>query len=137
MAKEIYIDNGGNEIPICGVPLSASDLPIQAGSSTSTEEVIGKKATIVDLGRLDNTTKTITFSTAVRFLVFSFGGSDSRLGGYVCFGRASTSFAQPLLTSSAVTVTPNNNTIAITTSSSNVYVSLVIVYGSPDDFTVT
>lgn len=41
MAKEIYIDNLGNEIPVCGVPLSASDLPIQAGSSTSTEEAIG------------------------------------------------------------------------------------------------
>ena len=41
MAKEIYIDNLGNEIPVCGVPLSATDLPIQAGSSTSTEEAIG------------------------------------------------------------------------------------------------
>ena len=100
-------------------------------------DAVNEKATIVDLGRLDNSTKTITFSSTVRFLVFSFGGSDSRLGGYACFGRATTSFAQPLLTSSVVTVTPNNDKIAISTSTTNVYVSLVILSGSPDDFVIT
>lgn len=46
MAKEIYIDNLGNEIPVCGVPLSAEDLPIQAGSSTSTAQAIGSLSTL-------------------------------------------------------------------------------------------
>ena len=108
-----------------------------AYGNTTIKEAIDEKATVVDLGRLDNTTKTLTFSTTVRFLVFSFGGSDGRLGGYVCFGRATTSYAQPLLTSSVVTVTPNDNTISITTSTTNVYVSLVVLYGSTDDFVIT
>lgn len=103
-------------------------------------ELVGEmdeKATIVDLGRLDNATKTITFSSTVRFLICSFGGSDSRLGSYIAFGRATTSFVQPLLTSSVVTVTPNDNTIAISTSTTNVYISLVILSGSPSDFVIT
>ncbi len=138
MSKQIYIDSQGNENLISGTINTGTTLPLTTNPADGTvSEAIGEKATIVDLGRLDNATKTITFTSTVRFLIFSFGGSDSRLGGYACFGRATTSFVQPLLTSSVVTVTPNNDTIAISTSTNNVYVSLVILSGSPDDFVIT
>ena len=41
MAKEIYIDNNGNEIPISGTINSADILPLTAGSSTMTSQAIG------------------------------------------------------------------------------------------------
>ena len=110
---------------------------LNTSDNSNLVEAVNEKATVVDLGRIDSTTKTLTFSSTVRFLIFAFGGSDGRLGGYVCFGRATTSFAQPILSAPTVTVTPNNDKIAITTSTTNIYVSLVILSGSPDDFVIT
>lgn len=79
MAKEIYIDNLGNEIPVCGVPLSAEDLPIQAGSSTSTEEAItyhvGDEVTLTNgvfIGIVGNSSKQLTFWIPVNKVI----GSD-------------------------------------------------------------
>ena len=49
MAKQIYIDSNGNEVELSGTINSADMLPISAGSSTMTDDVIDAKANSSDL----------------------------------------------------------------------------------------
>lgn len=107
---------------------------------TTSKTVIGainEKATVYEIGDINSTTKTITFSTTVRFLLFSTGGSNARLSTHLCIGRASTSFTQPLLNGSVVTVSASDNKITITTSADNVRFHMLLLNGKPDDFVIT
>ena len=89
MAKEIYIDNGGNEIPICGVPLSAEGLPIQAGSSTSTAEAIEANTTLAsNLCKhfvLNHLTNDYTFTATSQTRIFDEVGNVSLNKGKYLF----------------------------------------------------
>lgn len=116
---------------------TASDLPLTENDSTTVKEAIDEKATVYEIGDINTSTKTITFSTTVRFLLFSTGGSNARLSTHLCIGRASTSFTQPLLNGSVVTVSANNNTITITTTADNVRFHMLLLNGKIDDFVIT
>ena len=155
MSKQIYIDSNGNEIQVSGTVNSADMLPLEAGSSKMTSEAIGslssltttnqdslvdavnEKATVYEIGDINTSTKTITFSSTIRFILFSTGGSNARLTAYLCIGRTSTSFAQPILSGSVVTVNATSNTITITTSADNTRFHMLLLSGSPDDFVIT
>lgn len=100
-------------------------------------DAVNEKATVYEVGDINTSTKTITFSTTVRFILFSTGGSNARLTSHLCIGRSSTSFAQPILSGSVVTVTATGNTITITTSADNTRFHMLLLSGSPDDFVIT
>lgn len=117
--------------------LSAEDFPLSSTDPTTTAEAIGKKATVYEIGDVNSSTKTITFSTTVRFLLFSTGGSNARLSAHLCVGRNSISFTQPLLNGSVVTVATSNNTITITTTADNVRFHMLLLNGTPNDFVIT
>ncbi len=117
--------------------LSGDNIPIEEGSQDSIAEAIGEKATVYEIGDINTSSKTITFSTTVRFLLFSTGGSNARLTAHLCIGRSSTSFTQALLSSSIITVTATNNTITITTTADNTRFHMILLSGSTDDFVIT
>lgn len=144
------IDDGQNKIPgysqdetdaaiVEGIAanLNAENIPVAEGSSKMISDALNEKATIYEIGDINTSTKTITFSTTVRFLLFSTGGSNARLSTHLCIGRASTSFTQPLLNGSVVTVSANNNAITITTTADNVRFHMLLLNGTPDDFVIT
>lgn len=115
---------------------TARDLSYKGGVGTVWDEV-EKKSTVYEIGNINSSTKVITFLTTVRFMILSSGGSNGRLGAFWCMGRASTSFVQPLLTSSVVSVTALNNQVTITSTSDNTYIHLLLIDGKSSDFTIT
>ena len=90
MAKEIYIDNNGNEIPISGTINSADILPLTAGSSTMTSQAIGDlsqlttsdKSSLVGAVNEVNAkeSETLTYSNGGNTASFKF----NRFGNMVC-----------------------------------------------------
>lgn len=115
---------------------TARNLSYNGGVGTVYNEV-ESKATVYEIGNINSSTKVITFLTTMRLMIFSSGGSNGRMGAFWCMGRASTSFVQPLLTSSVVSVTALNNQVTITSTSDNTYIHLLLIDGKSSGFTIT
>ncbi len=139
MAKLIKTNSAAQPIPVCGVPESSRDLPYKPGSSDSTKSVIDSKATVVDLGNIGASTKTVTFSNTCRMFVLSSGGSNGRMGAWIVMGRPSSiAYFQEFVSSSVVSLSsPEDGKLVITSSSANTYVQLLLLVGTENDVTIT
>ena len=91
---------------------------------------------IKDIGTISNTSKTVTFTGLVAFLLISYGGSNERNGMWIVRANSSNAFYATVLDSQLASISSSNGTLTITATANSVSFMALVFYGNVNSITL-